>query len=425
MRVLWLSSTNTLFDEKGDRAYNGKGWISSLQKTVTEYLPDIQLGVAFLSKRGGGPEIQDNVTYYKIRRNSPAGFRKLVHNWTGLFSESYDSDILRAADDFKPDIVQIFGCETKLASGTVSIKGIPVAVHIQGILNEAMKSFFPGDISGKDFILPGTFINEVLLRNGAIHLREDYASRAEKETKYLAAMRFALGRTLWDRQIVKRYSSAEYFHVDEVLREEFYACAGVWKPRNRNAGSPVRIMSTISNAPYKGLDLIMKCAGILRRGGFPVHWDVVGIRADDPLIKVFSRRYGISCRDSGIRFRGILDPEGIISVMKASDLYVHPSYIENSPNSVCEAQMTGIPVLAAATGGIPSIVTDKETGLLFEPGDAEGLAECIRQISSDADTSARLGCNGAIKAASRHDRKKISADLKAAYIQCMKDYPRI
>ena len=41
MKALWLSTANTMYDEKGDRAYNGKGWIASLQDAVSAYAPGL------------------------------------------------------------------------------------------------------------------------------------------------------------------------------------------------------------------------------------------------------------------------------------------------------------------------------------------------------------------------------------------------
>lgn len=426
MKVLWLSSANTLFNEKGDRAYNGKGWIASLQETVTAYCPDIELAVAFISAEGGSPVTADGVTYYRFGKRSPEGFRKLIHNWTGgRFRENYDPDIRRAIESFQPDVVQVFGCESRLSSGIVSIKGVPVAAHIQGILSECLKVFRPKDMRDSDFILPGTFINEAILRNGYIRLYEDYWERAVLESWYLSALKFAFGRTDWDRKIIRERSGAEYFHIDEVLRDSFYAAAGSWKDKPGSHGKRLSIMSTISDAPYKGLDVIMKCADILKKRGFETDWKVAGIRPDCHLIGIFERKYRISCRESGIRFLGIMDPDGLISAMHESSLYVHPSYVDNSPNSVCEAQMTGMPVIAAAAGGVPTIVEDRKTGLLFDPGDAASLAERITALSENRHMAAELGKAAAGKAVIRHDRASIASHLMTAYYKCIQDYPRI
>ncbi len=427
MRVLWLSSTNTLSDEKGDRSYNGKGWIASLQETVLSRCPDITLAVAFLSGSGDTSVTRlarKGITYYSIRKRAPEGVLKLLNNWTGFFTENYDPEIRYIAEDFRPDVIHLFGCESKLASAVTSISGIPVIVHIQGILRECLKRFFPPDIRDRDFILPQTFINEIVLMNGFIHLRKDYMKRADAERKYLHTLRFAMGRTDWDRQIISACPQAEYFHVDEVLRDEFYAAAGSWKARKRESGK-IKLLSTISETPYKGLDVIMKSARILKTEGFDIEWYVAGVSAASSLAEVFGRKYRISCERYGIRLIGVADPARLISLMQECDIFIHPSYIDNSPNSICEAQMVGMPVIAASTGGVPTIVSDGQTGLLFSPGDTGQLSETIIRTAHNAGQSAALGLQAAKKAATRHDKANIASSLMAAYEKSIAGYSRI
>ena len=425
MKVLWLSSANTLFKEKGDRAYNGKGWISSLQDTVCGLCPDISLAVAFLSDSGSGHVVKDGVSFYKLHRERPKGIRKLLHNWTGAFTENYDDDIRRTVCDFKPDLIQVFGCETVLASAILSVPDVPVAVHLQGVLSEYILHFFPDGVTGKDFIGPGTFMNEAVLRNGFNHLSDDYRRRAVLEKRYLSGMKFAMGRTQWDESVTRRYSQAEYFHVDEVLRDEFYNAAGSWSRGHVKPGRVFRLLSTISETPYKGLDVIMRCADMLKKEGFGFEWQVAGVKENSNIVRIFENKYHISCKDSGIRFLGIQNPDGLVSALQTSDVYVHPSYIENSPNSVCEAQMTGIPTIAAAGGGVPTIVRDMDTGLLFPTGDHTALARIIRQLASDPDEAARLGEKGAAQASARHDKARIAADLRTAYGKILQSRSRI
>ena len=427
MRVLWLSSANTLFNEKGDRAYNGKGWIASLQETVCSTCHGIALAVAFLSSGGDSPVTRldrDGVTYYRIRKRSPKGAEKLLFNWTGYPTENYDDEIRHIADDFAPDIIHLFGCESKLASAIVSISGIPVIAHIQGILNEYLDFFYPPHIKDRDFILPQTFFNEAVLMNGFIHLRKDYTRRAVAEKKYLSALKSAMGRTDWDRQKVRAYSDAEYFHVDEVLRDEFYAAAGSWSGRGCSQGK-IRLLSTISETPYKGLDVIMNCARILKSEGIDTEWNVAGISGKSHLAEVFGHKLGIDCKEYGIRLCGVAAPARLVSLMMCSDIFVHPSYIENSSNSICEAQMVGMPVIAAAAGGTPTLVSDGETGLLFTPGDADALALMVRQMTGSPEKAAGLGAQAAKKAAIRHDRATIASDLMTAYEKSITRYSRI
>lgn len=423
MKILWLSSANTLYNEKGDRAYNGKGWIASLQDAVREYAPSISLATAFLSAEDSDAIVREGVTFYKIKRRSPKGFRKLMQNWSRAEHENYDDRIRQIADDFRPDLIQVFGCETKLASAILSIKDIPVIVHIQGILNEYLPCFFPPGIRPDDMVTASTFINEKILRNGYIHLYEDYRLRAVKEKAYLSGMRYAAGRTLWDKAAVQKYSSAGYFHIDEVLRPVFYRYAGAALDKrlrlaSENGSGDVRtfrIASTISPVPYKGLDMILRTADLLRKAGRQVRWDVAGVSADAGIVRIFEKKTGIKAEENGINFIGVVDEMQLAERLLDSDIYVHPSYIENSPNSICEAQILGLPVVATDAGGTSSLIQDGTTGSIAGTGDSTAMAEAIEFYMDHPQEAAAIAKAAANAAALRHDRRRIVSDLLSAY----------
>ncbi|KPJ97214.1 MAG: hypothetical protein AMJ60_12295, partial [Desulfobacterales bacterium SG8_35] len=91
------------------------------------------------------------------------------------------------------------------------------------------------------------------------------------------------------------------------------------------------------------------------------------------------------------------------------------SYIDNSPNSVAEAQIVGMPVIASYTGGVPSMVKDGETGLLFPTGDVPLLVSRIKSIFKDDALANKLGENALQTARKRHDPDRIVRDQLAAY----------
>jgi glycosyltransferase involved in cell wall biosynthesis len=57
------------------------------------------------------------------------------------------------------------------------------------------------------------------------------------------------------------------------------------------------------------------------------------------------------------------------------DVYAHPSHLEGLGTAILDAMLAGLPVVAAAAGGIPDIVSDGETGLLAPPRDAGAFAQ--------------------------------------------------
>lgn len=64
---------------------------------------------------------------------------------------------------------------------------------------------------------------------------------------------------------------------------------------------------------------------------------------------------------------------------------------ENSPVAVIEAMAAGVPVIASNIGGLPELVRDNHTGLLFTAGDPDALAEKMRALWNETETATRLG----------------------------------
>jgi glycosyltransferase involved in cell wall biosynthesis len=80
-------------------------------------------------------------------------------------------------------------------------------------------------------------------------------------------------------------------------------------------------------------------------------------------------------------------------LLAASDLVAHPARADALPTALIEALAAGRPVVAAAVGGIPEIVTP-EAGRLVPPGDVVGLAAEIVRLAADGEARRRLGAGG-------------------------------
>jgi glycosyltransferase involved in cell wall biosynthesis len=78
-------------------------------------------------------------------------------------------------------------------------------------------------------------------------------------------------------------------------------------------------------------------------------------------------------------------------ILPALDALVHPAHTEGLGVALLEAGACGVPVIAAAAGGIPEVIVDEHTGLLVRPGDAHGLAEAVVRLLDSPSLAQRLG----------------------------------
>ncbi len=80
---------------------------------------------------------------------------------------------------------------------------------------------------------------------------------------------------------------------------------------------------------------------------------------------------------------GWINAARLEALFKTADVLVMPSRWEGFGLTAAEAMRAGVPVLAARVGGLPEVVADGETGLLFEPGDVSGIVNAVRQHSPE------------------------------------------
>lgn len=93
-----------------------------------------------------------------------------------------------------------------------------------------------------------------------------------------------------------------------------------------------------------------------------------------------------------VHFVGHQDADSLAALVAGARAVIVPSeWYENLPLAVLEAMARARAVIGTRIGGIPELVTEGETGWLVEPGDAAGLAECLRRAARDGAECERLG----------------------------------
>ena len=100
-----------------------------------------------------------------------------------------------------------------------------------------------------------------------------------------------------------------------------------------------------------------------------------------------------------VTFLGPLYGEELASAYAAADIFVLPSSTETLGLVAIEAMAAGLPVVGARRGGIPDIVQDGETGLLFDPDAPGDLSRALTLLATSADERERMGHAARLRAA--------------------------
>ena len=105
-------------------------------------------------------------------------------------------------------------------------------------------------------------------------------------------------------------------------------------------------------------------------------------------------------------------------------MMVLPSRFENFPITIVEAMACGIPVVASRVGGIPEVVIDGTTGLLFEVDDVNQLADRITTILRDSALRQRLG-DEAYRRSQEYSWRNIAERVVAVYAKSIDRTPAV
>jgi glycosyltransferase involved in cell wall biosynthesis len=152
---------------------------------------------------------------------------------------------------------------------------------------------------------------------------------------------------------------------------------------------PDTVGSVMRLSEQKDPMTLMRAAARVAERYPDVRFKVAGDGPLRPELEEMSRELRLQDRFDFLGIRRDLD-----GVLGSFDVFVATSKWEGMPRAVVSAMAAGLPVIAAAVGGLAEVVQEGRTGYLFEAGDAEGLADRLIELLADQDVRARLGAAG-------------------------------
>ncbi len=419
MRVLWFTYTPSLIVARklGIPIPVSEGWVDSLKLALQSY-SDLELGIVSPSEIDYETFHEDGTCFYNIPNPHQKGSLKVIYRrW--LHTNEYKNGIsscLEAIEQFKPEIIHVHGSETFYGLITKETS-IPVVISLQGILT-VCEMFYFGGFTCKDKvndIVSGNFLRGV----GAVHKYLTLRESARRERKIMKTCKYFIGRTEFDKNFVSLINPiSNYYHCDEVLRSSFYSAE--WSPESNGLH---RIYSISSNpVPYKGLDCLLMACRILKSAGFSdIQLRLSGQLQGSDIWGIIKRKVETLNLTKEVVWLGKSSADTIVNELKKASVFVLPSYIENSPNSLGEAMMAGVPSVASYVGGVPSMIHHGEDGLLFPAGDSYSLAAMIAKIFRDPSLAETLARNAKNTAQKRHDPQKIASIMMSIYSDIIAD----
>lgn len=406
MKVLWFEiSIPSRYRNSGMVT---AGWQDSLEEIVLK-CKDIQLFVAFESAIDDEVKVIDGITYIPMLTHYSWWEQKKREFTCKVNEEKVIRTGLEVIHQYKPDIIHVFGNEWPY--GLLSLHtDIPLVIHIQGSIIPYYNALYPAGYS-----------NFSLVRAIGCNLRKQYHNFAwmlmmktclNMETRIWSCVSHYMGRTEWDRALVNMlHPGAAYYHVEEALRPVFLKTTNRWRGFEN---TKLKLFTTGCSTFWKGIDMMLKTAHVLKMANVEFEWTVAG-QLSDLNKKIIENKEGLNFSDYNFNFLGFTQPDKLIEKLCESTLYVHTAYIENSPNSICEAQILGVPVVSTMVGGISTLVRDKMDGILVPANDPWQMANAIVELSNDKERMKMYSLNTRKFAIQRHSKDNILNELISCY----------
>jgi glycosyltransferase involved in cell wall biosynthesis len=409
---MWFSNTPAnAIDYLKDGAAGSGGWLKSLDKALQD---KVDLHIAFYYPKKDSVFKYLNTTYYPFCiKNWKA--KAIINTLFPKFTNLQDLPLyLDTINLVRPDLIHIHGTENPFSCIIPHVK-FPVVVSIQGcmtVIHHKFQSGFKISELREGCIDLNKSLKNNILRKSFVRSYKEAWKMAHRERQNLIRGEFIIGRTDWDRRIATILApGCTYYHCDELIRVGFY---------NRNWKVPANkiftIHTTTGNSPYKGFETI--CETLFELNNIPaikVEWQIAGISEYDNIVKLTRRKLRNRFPKNGLVFLGKLDENELIDKLCYANLYVSPSHIENSSNSLCEAMLMGMPCIATFAGGTGSIIKNGEEGLLVQDGDPWVLAGAILELIRNQELASKYGMNARKRACFRHNPEKVITDLLNIY----------
>lgn len=422
LKILWFSLSPCGSLRRSGSLHVIQAWMISLEDEIKKR-SDVKLSVAYFSDKKEAPFIYDGVTYYPMHLPMWKGkVGRMLFRFRSIkkLDELLLPEMLDVVKSANPDLIHIHGTEERFGLIQQHVKDIPIVFSIQGLLAPYAEKYFSG--FPKSYIRIHESLADKLKGVSEIKSFNNFKLRAHREIQYLQEAHYIIGRTLWDKTITGLFNPCrQYFVGDEILRKEFYHA--VW---NKDKwGNPLTLVSTISPGPYKGIETLLKAASILSRNlKCPLKWKVIGLDSSSKWAKMAVKLTGVSPDACGVKFCGKMTSDQMTPLMNQCDIYCHVSHIENSPNSVCEAMLLGMPVIASWAGGTSSMLEHQKEGLLVQDGDPYALAAAVSWLYCHFDQAKTYGESARLRASIRHDANRIGSNLVNTYQFIIGDFKK-
>ncbi|HOF59747.1 MAG TPA: glycosyltransferase family 4 protein [Candidatus Syntrophosphaera sp.] len=411
MRILWI--VNIVFPKVCQKLGLAEpvsgGWLYARAEQLRA-VDGISLAVATVYKGNKAFKLDmDGIRYYLLPVDQLDKYQPcLEERWR------------ETCADFGPDLVHING--TEYPHGLACMNALPhlkYAVSIQGLVS-VISRYYYGGMSFRE-IARNTSLLELVTGRSIWGSKRGMVKRGTYEFEYISRAHAISGRTTWDLAHVRVANpSVPYYSSPRALRSVFYT-SPTW---NIDKMTPHTIFLSKGTSPFKGMHQVIKAVALLlpRYPDLQIRVagkDMLGRSGWDSKLRItaYPRYLAKLAGRLGLRkhlyFTGRLTAQQMAAELLNANVFICPSAIENSSNSIAEAQMLGVPTIASDAGGNMDMVEHGITGFIYRFEEHELLAHFVARIFEERELASRLSKAEIQAAGIRHEPKAgLQGDLR-------------
>lgn len=381
--------------DKNNEAYSA-WWVENLISGLKTKDIDINfMFVTGLAKNVSFVE-NDGICYISIPECS-GSLEKKVNDFTNIFKD--------VVEKVKPDVVHIIGTEREYNYALLKAFNNPdkTIVSITGMVTYYSQHYLGGiDRS----ILKKKSLGDFIKRWGPLDEQRDFIKCAIYEKKLLEEAKYVFGRTSWDNTCSLLINpSLNYIHCGEIINPIYQT--EHWDYKNCQKHS---IFISQATYPIKGFHQLIEALPYILKKYPDTVINVAGFNLFDEssfMAKVKRNTYSkyllgrmkkLGINKETISFKGYLKPQDMLKQYLNANVFVLPSIIENSPNSLGEAMMVGVPCVASYVGGVGDMVENGKDGFTYPFNEPYKLAKYILNIFDNIDLANSLSLEAQQKA---------------------------
>ena len=414
----------------GLEASNKEGWLTGLSATILEHHKEnkIELGICFPAT-GELAQFGQEIPVSGLDTAIYAfGFYEDLLR-ADVYEEKTEKRLREIMEIFKPDLIHCFGTEFPhtLAAVKAFDKRERTLIGIQGLCS-ICATLFRADLP--DEVWRRVTFRDWIRKDDLRRQHEKYVQRGVYEVEALQRAGHITGRTKWDKKYTGEWNPGAVYHfMNETLRSNFYE--GCW---GEDSCQRYSIFLSQGDYPLKGLHYMLQAMPEILREYPEAEVYVAG----NSIIKSAAEK-GIAglkgklklesygkyilqlLKETGtlekVHFLGRLNAGRMKEQYLRSNVFVCPSSVENSPNSVGEAMILGMPVVCAEVGGIGDIFTGGADGLFYPAGDVRKLAEAVKTMFAGGERVESYRQAARVHAQRNHDAQKNYERLLEIYAE--------